>query len=207
MKSIITRSLLYVLISFLLLFIIYYLNYDSITYSRLLNTIKYLLHEQFGLVLFISQLLYALFYREFRSRDIIINSFICSILYILIAQLFPDYNHILVEKLNLTVLQVERANIEFVELFDTELLQVLRDKIHHWDITDYPFISSFSLLLCNMTLLFYCGLVFNNSIFIKFLIITVVFFYNLLIWNYMHNSLLVLISLLLMREGVKSENT
>lgn len=205
MKSIITRSLLLVFISFVIILSIFFLNSNIFTSYQFLNSINFLIYENFGLVVLISQFIYVLIFKTLNHKDIILNTVICTIIFNLIYIFYPDYNNIVLNISNKDGLHVERAVIHQLDLLQIDFIQIFLKRVHTWDLIHYPILSSFSIMIFNISLLTVVSKKFHNYLLLKCLTFISVFMLIIYFWHHSLNSVLLLSSLLLIGVGEKIE--
>lgn len=205
MKSIITRSLFLVLISFVIILSIFFLNSNFFTPYQFLNSVNYLIYENFGLVIFLSQFLYVQFNKKLNRVDIIINTVVCTIIFNLIRNFYPDYNDIVLNITESDIIHVKRAVIDQFELRNVEFIQTLLRTAHNWDLTVYPLLSSFSILCFNISLLALIMKKFPNYVLLRSITFISIFLFILYFWDYSINSVLLLLSFIFIGVGAKLE--
>lgn len=205
MKSIITRSLFFVLFSFVIILLIFFLNSNYLTPKQFLNSLNYLIYESFGLVVIFSQFLYVISYKKLTWADIVLNTIIVTIIFNLIHNFYPDINKYTLQITEKEILHVERAVIDNFNLMKINSIKYFLHRVHQWDLIHYPLFSSFSILLFNFSMLYLISKRYPNYLLLKFLLFVIYFILIIYFWHFILNSVLILLAFIMMGLEKKIE--
>lgn len=202
MNNIISNSIFYILLSFILLtFTLFFIN-NIYTIHQLQFTMEYIIHENKGIIIFLSQLFYIYFSKKRSTSKIIINIIICWVLFILLNNIFPDQSYpkliseiepeLFIDRGYLNSYKFSFLNLNFVK-------NIIR-AIQNWQIADISIISSFIILLFNGSFLSFIDRHYKYNTFLKVLSIIIIFLFLLYFWNYQYNISLFVLSIYLLKS-------
>lgn len=198
MNNIITKSILYILFSLLLLSFSLFLYNNFFSLYAFSLSLKYSIYELFGLVLYLSQFLIILREDQISGHDLIVNTFICWVLYFISKYFLYDKNIVYIFHNIPSYIFVDRGE-EISSKFDIlsfDFMKALYRKIHKWDLSIIIPQSSFILLFFNISINNLFKIKFNNQILLRYLIFVLIFLFTIFIWDYNYNTAIFLLSII-----------
>ncbi|MBN2617506.1 MAG: hypothetical protein JXR64_04245 [Spirochaetales bacterium] len=200
MNNIFTRSIFYVLISYILLSIILFFNITYYDYNFFKISFEYTFFNLLGLFIFISQFLLVNNSIKIKNLDILINTIILTTIYNICKNIiYGKEFEILINIKN--EIFIYRAEITKFNFFNINVVKKIIDDVKLWDINNLRFISSFSLLLFNISAQSYFKRKYRYNTLIRVFIVLAIFFFYLYLWNYNMSLFLIILSILFISSG------
>lgn len=200
MNNLALKSLLYILVSYIIISTTIFFYNNLFTIDHYFLTLRYTYHELMGLVLFLSQFIYITNGSNKSNRAVVIHSLICTTIFVLFDYLFLDYDNVSLTQERVSNIYINRDYLQFskINFPGISYLKKIFSSIHHWDITEFLAISSFSLFMFNISIQVCLDRLYRLNTIIKVLAILCVFLFNLYIWNYTLNLYLLIFSFILL---------
>lgn len=208
MNNIFTKSIVYILFSFILLtFTIFLINEYYNFYSYFL-IIKYSAIELLGLVLILSQIFLISIEQKLLLKHLIINAIICWVIYILCKYLLNDKNIIYFFNVVSGNIFIDRG-ISFTPNFNIFKINFIKNffyDIHNWDLNNKVPYSSFNILFFNISFLNFIKNKLKDQVLFQFILILIIFLFYVYIWDLVFNIPLFLLAIIMLKgSGVNYE--
>lgn len=205
MKTMISRSVIFILLCFLLMSFFVFLTNNNFSFNNFYSVTIYIILEEKGLVIFLSQFLFILLTKNKSVSNIIINIVICWLLYNLIYNLQIDYSF--TPKINVEnelYIFREYLNENKFNILNISIIQKIISDVQSWQLVDYSPISSFIILLFCGSTEFFIDRFFRHNYIILVVLILLIFLFMLYIWNYSYNLPLFILSIVLFKWRSKN---
>ncbi len=202
MNNIITNSIFYILFSFILLtFTLFFIN-NIYTFYQFQFTMKYVVHENKGIMIFLSQFFYIYSKKNKSTSNIILNVLICLVLFLILKFFFLDqsYSRLLSDVKPELYIYRGYLNLSKFSIFNLKVVKNIIFTIQNWDITNISIISSFVILLFNGSFLSYIDRLYRYNTLLRILALPIIFFFLLYLWNYQYNIILFVLSIYLLKS-------
>lgn len=201
MNNIFTKSIVYILFSFILLSFTIFLINEYYNFYIYFLIIKYSAIELLGLVLILSQIFLISKEQQLSLKHIIINAIICWVIYILCKYLFNDKNLIYFFNVVSDNIFIDRGTTYTpnLNIFKINFMKNFLSDIHHWDLNNKVPYSSFNILFFNISFINFIKIKLKDQILLKFVLIILMFLFYLYIWDIVFNIPLFLLGIIMLK--------
>lgn len=208
MDNIVTRSIFYILFSFMVLSFLIFLVNNFYTFEIYLLTVEYTLYEIFGLVLFISQFIFILSKNHISNYDIIINTVVCWLLYMTFTYLLDNSDSFYLLSRAKEDIYINRGSPVYHELYllFIKMMKGISIDVYYMYLKNIAPEPAFMLFLLNISLHSFFKRKFKMNIIVRVVILLLVFLFNLYIWNPSYSVYMFIVSFFLLKNfGIKHE--
>lgn len=198
MKNIVSNSIFFIFISFVILFVIIFFNTSSS--NNFFEIVNYILYENKGLFVCFSQFIFINLNKKLSNRELIFNTILCWLAYLLLNSLFTDLNLYSINESVTNELYINREIIDnSFSLMNLSIVKNLLIEVESWDLVDNIVASSFVLLLINSSVLSYFNDIGKNNFVLNSVVFLFLFIFLLYFWNSSLNIFIFLISIMLLK--------
>lgn len=202
MGNSIIKSVLFLILSTLIISITYLYLTGIYSLSSLYQIFLYILKRYCFFIILLSQFIFVLSNKRYTNSDLVIFTLISFVLYILVTKFVP--------LVTIPVSQLENNNLElFIDrgdlltpysLFSNSYFKSALDILNRWKFSDYFLISSFVIFFFNISFLSAFKRNISSSSLLKTVVFILVNLIILIYWNYSISLALIICSFVCLKS-------